>query len=198
MRKGTQLVLASNNAHKLRELEALLRPHRLRPLPAGIELPPETGDTFTENALLKARATAALVDAAVLADDSGIAVPALGGEPGVRSARYAGERATDEQNLARLIEAMAAEEDRRAAYVCVLALAWPDGRAETFEGICTGRLARRPRGSGGFGYDPIFVPDQAPAGDERTMAERSPQEKDLISHRGRAARRLAARLADGT
>lgn len=195
VRELSQFVVASRNAHKLTELSVLLRPHRLEPFPAGLELPPETGETFAENALIKARAAALLTGGVALADDSGVAVTALGGAPGIRSARYAGEQASDELNLAKLVAAMAAEQDRRAQYVCVLALAWPDGRTETFEGICRGRLARRPRGKGGFGYDPIFVPAETGPGDDRTMAERTPQEKDAISHRGRAARRLAAWLA---
>jgi XTP/dITP diphosphohydrolase len=190
-----EFVLASRNAHKVRELQGLLRSHRLAALPDGIELPPETGASFEENALIKARAAARATAGPALADDSGISVMALGGDPGVRSARYAGQGASDEQNLDKLVQAMADQKDRRAAYVCVLALAWPDGRAQTFEGRCSGRLAAERRGVGGFGYDPIFLPDEQPGSDGRTMAELSAREKDAISHRGAAARRLAAWLS---
>ena len=133
----------------------------------------------------------------MLADDSGIVVPALGGAPGVRSARYAGPSATDEENLDKLLDEMSGEDDRRAAYVCVLALVEPDGAERLFEGRCEGRLVTSPRGSGGFGYDPAFVPDDLDGAD-RTMAEIAPAEKDAISHRGRAARSLAAALDEET
>jgi XTP/dITP diphosphohydrolase len=122
-----------------------------------------------------------------LADDSGIEAAALGGRPGVRSARFAGENATDEENLQKLLRDVPLDGDRRVAYVCVLALTTPDGRTHVEEGRCEGTLATEPRGTGGFGYDPAFVPDEFPA---RTMAELSPQEKDAISHRGRAARAM--------
>jgi XTP/dITP diphosphohydrolase len=193
MRSALRIVIASRNQHKLRELAGLLAPHTVEPLPASVQLPPEDGPTFTDNALIKARAAATATGAPSLADDSGIVVPALSGAPGVRSARYAGASATDEQNLRKLLDDMAAEQDRRAAYVCVLALVEPDGTERLFEGRCEGRLARAPRGSGGFGYDPAFVPDDID-GPERTMAEMDPQDKDAISHRGRAARSLAAAL----
>jgi XTP/dITP diphosphohydrolase len=163
----------------------------LRPLPDSVELPPEHGTSFEENALVKARAAAAATGAPAIADDSGISVAALGGEPGIHSARYAGEQASDEQNLAKLIAAMEGQPDRRAAYVCVLALCRPDGEPEvTFEGRCEGLLIGEPRGDGGFGYDPIFVADEH-GDDGRTMAELEPADKDAISHRGRAARALA-------
>ena len=122
------LVLATRNLHKLRELEGLLAPHRLHPLPDGIELPPEDGASFEENALIKARAATEATGSPAVADDSGIAVAALGGAPGIHSARYAGEQATDEQNLAKLIAAIDGHPDRRAAYVCVLALCRPGSR----------------------------------------------------------------------
>jgi XTP/dITP diphosphohydrolase len=192
-----RIVMASRNQHKVRELARVLAPHTLEPLPEAVELPPEDGETFTANALIKARAAAAATGAAALADDSGIVVAALDGAPGVRSARYAGPSATDEQNLQKLVDEMAGAEDRRAAYVCVLALVEPDGLERLFEGRCEGRLAAVPRGSGGFGYDPAFVPDDLD-GDERTMAEVSAAEKDAISHRGRAARSLAAALREGS
>jgi XTP/dITP diphosphohydrolase len=188
-----RLVLASRNEHKLRELAQIMRPWELDPLPAGIRLPPETGTTFAANALGKARAAAIATGRAAIADDSGIEVAALGGAPGVWSARYAGEHATDAENLAKLLSELPADGDRRAAYVCALAYVEPGGREEIVHGRCEGELTTRPRGEGGFGYDPAFVPDDYP--DERTMAELSPEEKDAISHRGRAARELVRKLA---
>ena len=183
------LVLATRNAHKAREFGALLAPHEIEPLPAEVTLPPETGETFEENALGKARAAAAALARPAIADDSGIAAEALGGAPGVRSARYAGEQATDEENLAKLLREAPA--GSRAAYVCALAYVTPEGEEHVVVGRCTGTLAAKPRGTGGFGYDPAFVPDD---GDGRTMAELTPEEKDAISHRGRAARALLALL----
>jgi XTP/dITP diphosphohydrolase len=131
----------------------------------------------------------------VLADDSGIEAAALGGLPGVRSARYAGEDATDQQNLAKLIGALADEDDRRVRYVAELVAIAPDGAEVTARGELTGTLIDTPRGTGGFGYDPIFVPDDRDDG--RTMAELTPAEKDAISHRGRAARALLSHLREG-
>jgi XTP/dITP diphosphohydrolase len=190
-----RLVLATRNQYKLRELGALLAPHELDPLPAGVELPPEDGSSFAENALIKARAAADATGRPAIADDSGIVVEALGGGPGIRSARYAGEDATDEENLAELLRDLEGETDRRAAYVCVLALVEPGRPPELFEGRCTGAIVRTPRGSGGFGYDPAFLPDDRAPGDRRTMAELDPAEKDAISHRGRAARTLLEGLS---
>jgi XTP/dITP diphosphohydrolase len=187
-----RLVLASRNPHKLRELGQLMAPHELEPLPPEVELPPETAITFAGNALIKARAAATATGRTALADDSGIEAAALGGAPGVLSARYAGELATDEENLAKLLREVPAEGDRRVAYVCVLAVVEPGGGELLVEGRCEGELAREPRGSGGFGYDPAFVP--ADRSDGRTMAELDPAEKDAISHRGRAARALRERL----
>jgi XTP/dITP diphosphohydrolase len=186
-----RLVLATRNAHKLRELAGLLAPHSLEPLPDDVVLPPETGDTFVENALVKARTAAATTGRPSIADDSGIEAAALNGAPGVRSARYAGPHATDAENLAKLLaEAPAGS---ALAYVCALVLVDPtDGREQVFEGRCTGRLADEPRGEGGFGYDPAFLPDDGPGG--LTMAELAPEDKDAISHRGRAARALVAWL----
>ena len=188
-----RLVLASRNAHKLRELGALLAPHELEPLPQEVELPPETGTTFAENALTKARAAASATRRPAVADDSGIEAAALGGGPGVHSARYAGDDASDEENLAKLLRSVPPEGDRRVAYVCALAYVEPDGREELVEGRCEGTLAHEPRGGGGFGYDPVFVPVECRDG--RTMAELSAQEKDAVSHRGRAARALLEALA---
>jgi len=184
-----RLVVATRNEHKLGELRALLPDHELVPLPAAVEVPPETGATFAENARVKARAAARATGEPAIADDSGIEAAALGGRPGVRSARFAGEHASDAENLARLLREVPLAGDRRVAYVCALAYAQPDGPEELFEGTCSGTLAPEPRGSGGFGYDPAFVPDDVPGG--RTMAELDPAEKDAVSHRGRAARMLA-------
>ena len=188
-----RLVVASRNEHKLRELVALLPDHELIALPADVTLPPETGDTFAENALTKARASAAATGGPAIADDSGIEATALGGRPGVRSARFAGEDASDEDNLLKLLHDVPVDGDRRAAYVCALAYVGPAGEERLFEARCEGALVAEPRGSGGFGYDPAFVPDET--ADERTMAELDPAEKDAISHRGRAARALAEWLA---
>jgi XTP/dITP diphosphohydrolase len=190
-----RLVLATRNDHKLRELAELLRPFELDPLPGDVTLPPETGTTFADNALGKARAAAAATGRPAVADDSGIEAAALGGAPGVWSARFAGEDATVEENLAKLLRDVPDDGDRRVAYVCALAYVEPGGREELVQGRCEGTLAAEPRGSGGFGYDPAFVPDDYP-GDERTMAELTPEEKDAISHRGRAARALVVRLLE--
>jgi XTP/dITP diphosphohydrolase len=166
----------------------------LKPPPEGFEMPEETGDTFTANALIKARALHEAVPGLVLADDSGIEAEALDGRPGVRSARYAGEQASDEENLAKLLEEVgAAGSNRRVAYVCVLAYVSARGEEGLFEGRCTGWLSQSPRGSGGFGYDPAFLPDDVRDG--RTMAELLPVEKNAFSHRGRAAAMLGAHLA---
>jgi XTP/dITP diphosphohydrolase len=188
------LILATRNEHKLRELREALPGFEIEPLPEEVELPPETGDTFTANALGKARAAHEATGRTAIADDSGIAASGLGGRPGVRSARYAGDEATDEENLAKLLQEVGEQEDRRVAYVCVIALVTEDGEEETFEGRCEGTLTPDPKGSGGFGYDPAFVPDDTGPDDERTMAELAPAEKHAISHRGRAARKLAAHL----
>jgi XTP/dITP diphosphohydrolase len=193
---GERLVLASRNEHKLRELAQLLRPYRLDPLPEHVTLPQETGTTFAANALVKARAAATATGRPAVADDSGIEAAALRGAPGVWSARYAGDRATDADNLSKLLRDVPRRGDRRVAYVCALAYAEPGGREEVVHGRCEGMLALEPRGGGGFGYDPAFVPEDY--GDGRTMAELSPQEKDAISHRGRAARALVERLTEAT
>ena len=188
------LLLATRNEHKLRELREALPGVEIDPLPPEVELPPEEGETFAENALGKARAAHAATGRTAIADDSGIEAYGLAGRPGVRSARYAGEDATDEENLAKLLEEVGAQRDRRVAYVCAIALADEDGSESLFEGRCEGTLAREPRGSGGFGYDPAFLPEDTGPDDERTMAELAPAEKHAISHRGRAARKLAEHL----
>ena len=197
-RAARELVLATHNDHKRREFERLLQVGgavsiTLRALPDAVELPPEHADSFSGNALGKARAAAAQTGAVAIADDSGICAQALGGAPGVRSARYAGERASDQENLDKLLRE--APIGSALEYVCVIAYVDPGGGGieRCFEGRCGGRLAASPRGSGGFGYDPAFEPDDGPPG--MTMAELSDAAKDAISHRGRAARALAQWLA---
>ena len=187
-----RFVLATRNDHKLREFDALLAPDGVDPLPASVVLPPETGSGFAENALGKARAAALGTGRVAIADDSGIEAAALGGAPGVRSARYAGEHATDQENLDLLLRE--APDGSALAYVC--ALAWVDpesGQEHVVHGRCSGRLTSEPRGDGGFGYDPAFVPDDEPG--DRTMAQLTAAEKDAISHRGRAVRELVRWLA---
>ncbi|MCK6529127.1 XTP/dITP diphosphatase [Myxococcota bacterium] len=183
---GGRVLLATRNPGKVRELRALLAGEGIEVLSAG-DVPgapdvPETGATFRENALLKAHALAAPGLLAV-ADDSGLEVDALGGAPGVRSARYAGEPKDDARNSRRLLDELEGvpDEGRAARFRCALALV-ADGQEAVFEGTCEGRIAREPRGVGGFGYDPVFLPD----GGTRTMAELSDAEKNAISHRGRA------------
>jgi XTP/dITP diphosphohydrolase len=187
-----RLVLATRNDHKLRELGQLMRPIELDRLPDEVTLPPEVGTTFADNALAKARAAAAATGRTAIADDSGIQAAALGGAPGVWSARFAGEDATDEENLAKLLREVPPDGDTRVEYVCAIACVEPGGREQVVHGRCEGRLTHEPRGEGGFGYDPAFVPDDHPG--DLTMAELTPEEKDAISHRGRAARELRARL----
>jgi XTP/dITP diphosphohydrolase len=189
-----RLIVATRNEHKLVELGRSMRPHQLERLPDEVQLPPETGTTFAQNALGKARAAAGATGRPAIADDSGIEAAALNGAPGVWSARYAGDHATDEENLAKLLREVPPDGDTRVAYVCAMAYVDPGGSEAVVEGRCEGRLTHEPRGTGGFGYDPAFIPDDYP-GDERTMAELEPDEKDNISHRGRAARALAIRLA---
>jgi XTP/dITP diphosphohydrolase len=189
-----RLVLATRNEHKLRELAEILAPIELVPLPGDVELPPETGETFADNALIKARAAREATGGAVIADDSGIAATALGGAPGVRSARFAGEHASDQENLDLLVEKLADEDDRSVAYICVIAHIGEDGAEHLYEGRCSGTFIDVPRGDGGFGYDPGFVPDDTGPDDQRTMAELGPDEKHAISHRGRAGRELARGL----
>ncbi len=188
------LVLATRNPHKLAEFGRLLAPHGItvRVLPDDVKLPPEDGATFADNALPKARAAAAATTRAAIADDSGIEAQALGGRPGVWSARYAGPGASDQQNLAKLISEAPAGSGLR--YVCALAYVDPGAGVERiFCGQCHGRLASERRGARGFGYDPAFVPDGDHGG--RTMAELTEHEKDEISHRGRAVTELLAWLS---
>ncbi len=190
-------VLATRNEHKLRELEEILGSLELVPLPEDVELPPEDGETFSENALIKARAANATTGLPSVADDSGIEARSLGGRPGVRSARYAGPDASDEENLELLLRELDGTGDRSVAYVCALAYVDSEREEHLFEGRCEGELAAEPRGSGGFGYDPAFIPFDTGADDRRTMAELSSAEKHAISHRGRAARELERWLEEG-
>lgn len=181
-------VLCSRNAHKARELEVLLPGWAIEPLAAD-DYPPETGDTYYENARIKAdygRAHAP-ADAWVLAEDSGIEADALGGRPGVHSARYAPEGAPA---IAKLLGELDGVEDRRARYVSELVALAPDGSEVRGTGIFSGRIAHEPRGSGGFGYDPVFVPD----GEERTVAELGDEYKAVSSHRARSASALRRAL----
>jgi XTP/dITP diphosphohydrolase len=186
-----RLVLSTRNPHKLREFSRLLGGVELEPLPEGVELPAEEGSTYEANALVKARTAAAATDRPAIADDSGIEAAALSGAPGVRSARFAGPSAGDEENLEKLIGL--APPGSALRYVCAIVHASPDGEIHTFERTCEGTMAEAPRGDGGFGYDPVFIPNEDSSG--RTMAELTDAEKDAISHRGRAARALAAWLA---
>ena len=197
------MILATGNRHKLAEMAELLPHLDLQPLPAGVEMPPEDGDSFEANALIKARAARRATGEVVIADDSGIAAEDLGGAPGIYSARYAGEGASDGENLAKLLRDVdAAAGERRAAYVCALVLIDAAGDEHSFEARCEGRLLREGRGEGGFGYDPAFIPDDTGPDDQRTFSELSATEKHAISHRGRAARMLAEHLGsasgDGT
>jgi XTP/dITP diphosphohydrolase len=192
------VILATGNRHKLAEMRELLPGVELEPLPEGFEMPPEDGDSFEANALIKARAAHAATGKQVVADDSGIEAEDLGGAPGIYSARYAGVGVGDQVNLDKLLHKVnAAGGERRAAYVCALALIDADGSERVFEARCEGELLREERGTGGFGYDPIFVPDETGPEDERTMSEISAAEKNAISHRGKAARLLAAHLEAG-
>jgi XTP/dITP diphosphohydrolase len=189
------LIFATGNPHKLREMRELLPGVDLEPLPEGVDLPPEEGTDYAEIALEKARAAHRGTGEAAIADDSGIGAVALDGRPGIHSARYGGPGASDEENLDKLLrEVAAAGGSRRAHYDCALALVEGDGTEMVFEARCEGTLIEEPRGDGGFGYDPAFVPDATGSGDERTMSELSQAEKNEISHRGIAARLLAEHL----
>ena len=193
-----RLAIASRNEHKLRELARICGDWPVEWVtvenhdPAAFPDVEETGSTYLDNALLKATQVAAALGLAAIADDSGIEVDALGGAPGPRSARYAGERATDEQNLDAMLRALRGVPSggRTARYRCVAAIAWPDGLTAHADGVCEGSLIAKRRGVRGFGYDPVFVP----AGWDETMAELTNEQKDRISHRGRAFRALAELL----
>lgn len=195
--KNDTIVLATHNAGKIRELKKILEPLGydavpIREILPDLSEPEETGKTFEENALLKATYYMKASGKPCLADDSGIVVDALDGRPGVYSARYAGEDATDEQNNQKLLKELAdvPYEQRTGHYACVVALCWPDGRKITAEGICKGIVRDFYAGEGGFGYDPLFfLPDQG-----KTIAEISMEEKNKISHRGKALRKLVELL----
>ncbi len=184
-----RLVLASHNAGKLVELEELLGPLGVEVVGAGalgLPEPEETGDTYVANALLKAHASAQGAGLPALADDSGLSVAALGGKPGIHSARWAGPDRDFALAMKKVEEALGDDPDRSASFHCVLALAWPDGAEMVFEGRVDGHLEFPPRGSNGFGYDPIFVPED----ETRTFGEMTPQEKKARNHRARAFARL--------
>ena len=189
-----RIALATHNRHKLRELARICADWPVEWVsietadPGDFPDVEETGDTYLETATLKAQAVAEALHLPAVADDSGIEVDGLGGRPGPRSARYAGEHATDQENLRALIQAVRGipRAGRTARYRCVAVLASPDGPSQDAEGVCEGTLRTAPAGSGGFGYDPIFEP----VGWEATMAELTDEQKDRISHRGRAFRGL--------
>ena len=185
-----KLILATHNANKLREVGEMLGGWEVTGEDSGVE---ETAETFSGNALLKARAIAARHPGAwVMADDSGLVVDALGGAPGVRSARYAGRDGDTAANNALLLENLLGVKDRQARFVCAIALIAPNGREQIFEGRCEGRITETPFGHGGFGYDPLFIPE----GFAKTFAELAPAEKNAISHRGRALAAVRAALAE--
>jgi XTP/dITP diphosphohydrolase len=191
-----RLVIASHNAGKLGEIADLVAPFGVATVPAsdlGLAAPAETGATFRANAELKALAAAEGAGLPALADDSGLVVSVLGGAPGIRSARWAGPERDFNTAMARVEEELGDSADRSAYFLCALTLAWPDGHRETFEGRADGTLVWPPRGSRGFGYDPIFLPD----GETLAFGEMAPARKHAMSHRARAfARLVAACLAD--
>ncbi|MDR3631951.1 MAG: XTP/dITP diphosphatase [Desulfocapsaceae bacterium] len=180
------IVLATNNKHKIKEFQSILSKFDIEirsvsdfgPIPPAIE----DGETFDENAYKKASHTARILGLPAIADDSGLVVPAVNGEPGVYSARYAGENATDAENTQKLLEKMKGVKDRRASFKCVISLAVPSGPALTYEGQCDGVILEGPRGTSGFGYDPVFFFEEY----SKTFAELSMEEKNIVSHRGKA------------
>ena len=186
------MIVSTRNEHKLRELREALPGIELEPLPEEVELPPETGDTFEDNALLKARHAARAANLPALADDSGIEVDALGGRPGVYSARYAGEPKSDARNNEKVIADLAAHADKSAYYYCVLVYVRhaDDPQPVIADGSWHGEIVAEARGSNGFGYDPHFL---VPALG-KTAAELTPQEKNAVSHRGQALRALVGKL----
>ena len=188
-----RLVLATANPHKATEIAALL-PHHVEvvPRPPDVGDVEETADTLQGNARLKAHAVAAVVGEAAVADDTGLEVEALGGRPGVWSARYAGEHATYADNVAKLLAELDGVADRRARFRTVAVVCFPDGSQVMAEGVVSGVIVEEPRGTSGFGYDPVFAPDGCGG---RTYAEMALEEKQAVSHRGRAFRALARALA---
>jgi len=188
----TRLVLATANPDKAREIAALLSGFEVVPRPADVPEVDETGETLEDNARLKAVALVEATGSAAVADDTGLEVEALGGEPGVYSARFSGEGATYASNVAKLLRVMEGVADRRARFRTVALARFPDGREVVAEGVVDGVITEAARGDGGFGYDPVFQPDE---GDGRTYAELTLEEKNALSHRGRAFRALAAELS---
>lgn len=190
----TTFVLATANPHKAQEMTAVLETLGVDVLarPAHVGDVDETEDTLEANALLKARALARETGLVAIADDTGLFVEALGGRPGVWSARYAGEGATYQENVDKLLAEMSAQTNRRAAFRTVIAVASPEGVEVTVVGELAGEITREPRGTNGFGYDPVFAPDDTPG---RTLAELDASEKNSLSHRARALRALADELA---
>jgi XTP/dITP diphosphohydrolase len=191
-----KLVIASHNAGKLREIADLVAPFRIDAVSAGslgLPEPAETGTTFRANAELKALVAAEGAGLPALADDSGLVVPTLGGAPGIHSARWAGPQRDFLRAMTRVEEELGASKDRSAFFLCALALAWPDGHCDSFEGRVDGTLVWPPRGERGFGYDPVFPPD----GETLTFGEMAPAQKHAMSHRARAFSQLvSACLAD--
>ena len=191
-----RVLLASNNAHKLREFREILSDWEIVSLrEAGLDVDPEeTGETFAENAYLKAAAVMKASGMAAIADDSGLCVDALHGEPGVRSARYAGPHETDSAALcAYLLKKLGDEPNRTARFVSCICCVFPDGSTVTAQGSCEGEIVYAPRGENGFGYDPVFAPVEMPG---RSMAELTPEEKNAISHRGRSLRAFRREFAN--
>lgn len=191
---AARLVIATHNKGKLREFAEMLSPYFSAIVSAGdlgLPEPDETGVTFAENALIKAHAAAEAAQSVALADDSGLCVTALGGDPGIYSARWGGPEKDFAAAMARVNRELGNSADRSAHFICCLALAWPDGRAEIFEGRIDGHIAWPPRGAGGHGYDPVFVPEDG----AQTFAEMPAEAKHALSHRGRAVQKLLAFLA---
>lgn len=191
-----RIIAATKNKGKIKELEAILGNLNITIVSSeeiGLDVDvEETGDTFEKNALIKARAIAMMCDEPVLADDSGLCVDALDGRPGVYSARYAGENATDAEKMQKVLEELGETKNRKAQFVSVVALIFPDGDEITAEGTVSGTITHEPIGDGGFGYDPIFYSDEL----KKTFAQATEEEKNKISHRARALENLYTKLAD--
>lgn len=186
---GDTLIVASHNAGKVREIRDLLAPFSIDVRSAGdlnLPEPEETGSTYAENAILKAVAAATAANLPALSDDSGVSVNALDGAPGIYSARWAGPEKDFEMAMKKVADLVGPNPDRAVAFICVLCVAWPDGHTECFEGRVDGTLTTPPRGTNGFGYDPMFTPD----GYDQTFGEMDPTEKHAISHRARAFTKL--------
>lgn len=196
-------MLASANTNKAREFETLMEGIHVEPMPAVFELPEETGATFEENSRLKAQAVrdrflelASVTDGKppwIMADDSGIEVSALAGAPGIFSSRYAGQRATDVENVSKLLADLSGSDDRSARFVCVIVCYSPEGEEFVSRGVLEGSIAAEPHGEFGFGYDPVFIPENF----SLTVSEMSAEEKNRISHRARAVQGLLAQLGGG-